>query len=88
MKASGGRITHKHSGADGTRIVEAPYGMCFGFVSEQSGMRGYAIVTPDGRGHVAFAETLTEAVREVCDTLQIDPKSVIGSRALTPSRSG
>jgi hypothetical protein len=79
--SSRGRITHKRVGDDPqrVRIVEGPYGTHVGFISEHNGQWGYLIVTPDGRGAIAYADKRVDAMRNVCDDLGISRRSVIGA---------
>ena len=78
--SSGGRITHKRVGDDPqrVRIVQGAPGTSVGFISEETGQWGYMLVTPDGRGAIAYAEKRVDAMREVCDKLGISRRSVIG----------
>jgi hypothetical protein len=80
-RSSGGRITHKRVGDDPqhTRIVEGAYGTSVGYISEETGRWGFLLVTPDGRGAVAYADTRVEAMRQVCDELGVSRRTVIGS---------
>jgi hypothetical protein len=79
--SSRGRITHKRVGDDPqrVRIVEGPYGTHVGFVSEHTGKWGFLIVTPDRRGAIAYADKRVDAMREVCDELDISRRAVIGA---------
>ena len=79
-RSSGGRTTHKRVGDDPqhARIVESPYGTSVGYISEETGEWGFLIVTPDGRGAVAYADKRIDAQRQVCDELGISRREVIG----------
>jgi hypothetical protein len=78
--SSGGRVTHKRVGDDPqrVRIVQGAPGTSVGFISEETGQWGFMMVTPDNRGAIAFADKRVDAMREVCDTLGISRRSVIG----------
>jgi hypothetical protein len=80
--SSRGRTTYKRVGDDPqrVRIVEGSYGTHVGFIAEHTGKSGYLIVTPDGRGAVAYADKRVDAMREVCDELGISRRSVIGKK--------